>query len=169
MFLSRVSFTATVYQWSAWAYQSTCPRNPTSTHLAGKGKHRLCLLGISFYSCVTCLTVLVISVKKCIAIDFLVSGSICVAWKDGHLQGIKSLVLCSRSISLEMRQWRQSVLRLLFFTQNKERTELLGRISLFCWMGSSICTTLVEVTSHLTIQHVKLVFDHCSLCLLLCQ
>ncbi|KAJ8565420.1 hypothetical protein K7X08_007996 [Anisodus acutangulus] len=29
--------------------------------------------------------------------------------------------------------------------KNKERTELLGRISLFCWMGSSICTTLVEV------------------------
>ncbi|MBA0605207.1 hypothetical protein Godav_017802 [Gossypium davidsonii] len=29
--------------------------------------------------------------------------------------------------------------------QNKERTELIGRISLFCWMGSSICTTLVEL------------------------
>ncbi|KAL8500115.1 hypothetical protein ACS0TY_019928 [Phlomoides rotata] len=29
--------------------------------------------------------------------------------------------------------------------KNKERTELLGRISLFCWLGSSICTTLVEV------------------------
>ncbi|CAN1236812.1 Peroxisomal membrane protein 11C [Linum grandiflorum] len=29
--------------------------------------------------------------------------------------------------------------------KNKERAELLGRISLFCWMGSSICTTLVEV------------------------
>ncbi|XP_047318177.1 peroxisomal membrane protein 11D-like [Impatiens glandulifera] len=29
--------------------------------------------------------------------------------------------------------------------KNKERTELLGRISLFCWMGSSICTTLVEI------------------------
>lgn len=30
-------------------------------------------------------------------------------------------------------------------SQNKERAELLGRISLFCWMGSSVCTTLVEV------------------------
>ncbi|XP_019189616.1 PREDICTED: peroxisomal membrane protein 11D-like [Ipomoea nil] len=29
--------------------------------------------------------------------------------------------------------------------KNKERSELLGRISLFCWMGSSICTTLVEI------------------------
>ena len=29
--------------------------------------------------------------------------------------------------------------------QNKERTELIGRISLFCWLGSSVCTTLVEV------------------------
>ncbi|KAJ6879318.1 peroxisomal membrane protein 11D [Populus alba x Populus x berolinensis] len=29
--------------------------------------------------------------------------------------------------------------------KNKERVELIGRISLFCWMGSSICTTLVEV------------------------
>ncbi|KAF5744347.1 S-adenosyl-L-methionine-dependent methyltransferases superfamily protein isoform 1 [Tripterygium wilfordii] len=31
--------------------------------------------------------------------------------------------------------------------KNKERAEFLGRISLFCWMGSSICTTLVEVAS----------------------
>ncbi|PNT21177.1 hypothetical protein POPTR_009G133900v4 [Populus trichocarpa] len=31
--------------------------------------------------------------------------------------------------------------------KNKERVELIGRISLFCWMGSSICTTLVEVCS----------------------
>ncbi|XP_010544687.1 PREDICTED: peroxisomal membrane protein 11D isoform X2 [Tarenaya hassleriana] len=29
--------------------------------------------------------------------------------------------------------------------KNKERSELLGRISLFCWMGSSVCTTLVEI------------------------
>ncbi|XP_010540271.1 PREDICTED: peroxisomal membrane protein 11C [Tarenaya hassleriana] len=29
--------------------------------------------------------------------------------------------------------------------KNKERAELLGRISLFCWMGSSICTSLVEI------------------------
>ncbi|CAN4125063.1 unnamed protein product [Withania somnifera] len=29
--------------------------------------------------------------------------------------------------------------------KNKERAELIGRISLFCWMGSSICTTLVEI------------------------
>ncbi|EYU32055.1 hypothetical protein ABFS82_02G157200 [Erythranthe guttata] len=29
--------------------------------------------------------------------------------------------------------------------KNKERTELLGRISLFCWLGSSVCTTLVEI------------------------
>ncbi|KAE8730421.1 Peroxisomal membrane protein 11C [Hibiscus syriacus] len=29
--------------------------------------------------------------------------------------------------------------------KNKERTELIGRISLFCWMGSSVCTTLVEL------------------------
>jgi hypothetical protein len=28
---------------------------------------------------------------------------------------------------------------------NKERAELIGRISLFCWLGSSVCTTLVEV------------------------
>uniref|UniRef100_A0A7N0UY13 Peroxisomal biogenesis factor 11 n=1 Tax=Kalanchoe fedtschenkoi TaxID=63787 RepID=A0A7N0UY13_KALFE len=28
--------------------------------------------------------------------------------------------------------------------KNKERAELLGRISLFCWMGSSCCSTLVE-------------------------
>ncbi|KVH89132.1 Peroxisomal biogenesis factor 11 [Cynara cardunculus var. scolymus] len=27
---------------------------------------------------------------------------------------------------------------------NKDRAEILGRISLFCWMGSSVCTTLVE-------------------------
>lgn len=29
--------------------------------------------------------------------------------------------------------------------KNKDRAEVLGRVSLFCWMGSSICTTLVEV------------------------
>ncbi|KAL2511382.1 Peroxisomal membrane protein 11C [Abeliophyllum distichum] len=29
--------------------------------------------------------------------------------------------------------------------KNKEKTELIGRMSLFCWMGSSICTTLVEI------------------------
>lgn len=29
--------------------------------------------------------------------------------------------------------------------KNKERADLLGRISLYCWMGSSICGTLVEV------------------------
>ncbi|XP_073291247.1 peroxisomal membrane protein 11D-like [Primulina huaijiensis] len=29
--------------------------------------------------------------------------------------------------------------------KNKERTELIGRISLFCWFGSSICSTLVEI------------------------
>ncbi|XAR63096.1 hypothetical protein NMG60_11022917 [Bertholletia excelsa] len=29
--------------------------------------------------------------------------------------------------------------------KNKERTELIGRISLYCWMGSSICSTLVEI------------------------
>lgn len=29
--------------------------------------------------------------------------------------------------------------------KNKERTELIGRISLFCWLGSSVCSTLVEV------------------------
>ncbi|KAF5947687.1 hypothetical protein HYC85_013644 [Camellia sinensis] len=28
--------------------------------------------------------------------------------------------------------------------KNKERAELIGRISLYCCMGSSICTTLVE-------------------------
>ncbi|KAM1140609.1 hypothetical protein EV1_040275 [Malus domestica] len=29
--------------------------------------------------------------------------------------------------------------------KNKERADLIGQISLFCWMGSSICTTLVEI------------------------
>ncbi|XP_030524663.2 peroxisomal membrane protein 11D-like isoform X1 [Rhodamnia argentea] len=29
--------------------------------------------------------------------------------------------------------------------KNKERAELMGRVSLFCWMGSSVCTTLVEL------------------------
>ncbi|XP_040988882.1 peroxisomal membrane protein 11C-like [Juglans microcarpa x Juglans regia] len=29
--------------------------------------------------------------------------------------------------------------------KNKERTDLLGRISLYCWLSASICTTLVEV------------------------
>eukprot|EP00262_Sarcandra_glabra_P006634 TRINITY_DN189_c0_g1_i2.p1 TRINITY_DN189_c0_g1~~TRINITY_DN189_c0_g1_i2.p1 ORF type:complete len:236 (-),score=35.57 TRINITY_DN189_c0_g1_i2:177-884(-) len=29
--------------------------------------------------------------------------------------------------------------------KNKERTELLGRISLFCWLGSSVCTTTIEL------------------------
>ncbi|KAJ0235634.1 Peroxisomal membrane protein 11C [Hirschfeldia incana] len=29
--------------------------------------------------------------------------------------------------------------------KNKERAELLGRIALFCWMGSSACTSLVEI------------------------
>ncbi|KAK6939254.1 Peroxisomal biogenesis factor 11, partial [Dillenia turbinata] len=29
--------------------------------------------------------------------------------------------------------------------KNKERAELIGRISLFCWLGSSVCTTLVEL------------------------
>lgn len=29
--------------------------------------------------------------------------------------------------------------------KNKERAELLGRISLFCWMGSSACSTAIEL------------------------
>ncbi|XP_022757207.1 peroxisomal membrane protein 11C-like [Durio zibethinus] len=29
--------------------------------------------------------------------------------------------------------------------KNKEQADLIGRISLFCWMGSSICSTLVEL------------------------
>ncbi|XP_010278540.1 PREDICTED: peroxisomal membrane protein 11C [Nelumbo nucifera] len=29
--------------------------------------------------------------------------------------------------------------------KNKERAELIGSISLFCWMGSSICSSLVEL------------------------
>ncbi|ONK62807.1 uncharacterized protein A4U43_C07F8340 [Asparagus officinalis] len=29
--------------------------------------------------------------------------------------------------------------------KNKERAELIGRISLFCWMGSSACTSVIEV------------------------
>ncbi|KAG9147680.1 hypothetical protein Leryth_014847 [Lithospermum erythrorhizon] len=29
--------------------------------------------------------------------------------------------------------------------KNKERADQIGRISLFCWMGSSVCTTLVEI------------------------
>ncbi|XP_008795374.1 peroxisomal membrane protein 11D-like [Phoenix dactylifera] len=29
--------------------------------------------------------------------------------------------------------------------KNKERTELISKISLFCWMGSSACTTLIEL------------------------
>ncbi|KAK4805072.1 hypothetical protein SAY86_004889 [Trapa natans] len=29
--------------------------------------------------------------------------------------------------------------------KNKEHAELIGRISLFCWMGASACTTLVEL------------------------
>uniref|UniRef100_A0A2P2LQD6 Peroxisomal membrane protein 11C n=1 Tax=Rhizophora mucronata TaxID=61149 RepID=A0A2P2LQD6_RHIMU len=29
--------------------------------------------------------------------------------------------------------------------KNKEQAELVGKISLYCWMGSSICATLVEV------------------------
>ncbi|GAB2271654.1 Peroxisomal bioproteinsis factor [Dionaea muscipula] len=29
--------------------------------------------------------------------------------------------------------------------KNKERAELIGRISVYCWMGSSIATTLVEL------------------------
>ncbi|KAK3434803.1 hypothetical protein EUGRSUZ_D02241 [Eucalyptus grandis] len=29
--------------------------------------------------------------------------------------------------------------------KNKERAELMGRVSLFCWMGSSVCATLVEL------------------------
>ncbi|KAH6767434.1 peroxin 11c [Perilla frutescens var. hirtella] len=29
--------------------------------------------------------------------------------------------------------------------KNKERTELIGRISLYCWLGASVCTSLVEV------------------------
>jgi hypothetical protein len=29
--------------------------------------------------------------------------------------------------------------------KNKERAELIGRISLYCWLGSSTCTSLIEV------------------------
>ncbi|XP_019426236.1 PREDICTED: peroxisomal membrane protein 11C-like isoform X1 [Lupinus angustifolius] len=29
--------------------------------------------------------------------------------------------------------------------QNKERVELIGRISLFCWLSSTVCTSLVEI------------------------
>ncbi|KAF3778378.1 Peroxisomal membrane protein 11D [Nymphaea thermarum] len=29
--------------------------------------------------------------------------------------------------------------------KNKERAELIGRISLFCWLGSNICSTIIEL------------------------
>ncbi|KAJ0448445.1 putative peroxisomal biogenesis factor 11 [Helianthus annuus] len=29
--------------------------------------------------------------------------------------------------------------------KNKERAEIIGWVSLFCWMGCSLCTTLVEI------------------------
>ncbi|XP_077234675.1 peroxisomal membrane protein 11C-like [Tasmannia lanceolata] len=29
--------------------------------------------------------------------------------------------------------------------KNKERAELIGKISLFCWMGSSVCSSLIEL------------------------
>lgn len=29
--------------------------------------------------------------------------------------------------------------------KNKERTDLISKISLYCWMGSSVCNTLVEI------------------------
>ncbi|KAK7274602.1 hypothetical protein RIF29_15698 [Crotalaria pallida] len=29
--------------------------------------------------------------------------------------------------------------------ENKERVDLIGRISLFCWLGSTVCTSLVEL------------------------
>ncbi|KAL8136441.1 hypothetical protein V2J09_002442 [Rumex salicifolius] len=42
--------------------------------------------------------------------------------------------------------------------KNKERVELIGRISLYCWMGSSVCSTLVELgeLSRLSTQMKKL-------------
>ncbi|KAE8697556.1 Peroxisomal membrane protein 11C [Hibiscus syriacus] len=36
-------------------------------------------------------------------------------------------------------------LPLVLLGKNKERADLLGRISLFCWLGSSVCTSLVEL------------------------
>lgn len=30
--------------------------------------------------------------------------------------------------------------------KNKERTDLISRISLFCWLGSSVCNTLIELS-----------------------
>ncbi|KAH0456936.1 hypothetical protein IEQ34_014843 [Dendrobium chrysotoxum] len=36
-------------------------------------------------------------------------------------------------------------LPIILVGKNKERAELIGRISLFCWMGSSACSTLVEL------------------------
>ncbi|XP_054782972.1 peroxisomal membrane protein 11C isoform X2 [Prosopis cineraria] len=36
-------------------------------------------------------------------------------------------------------------LSLVLLGKKKEHTELIGRISLFCWLGSSVCTTLVEL------------------------
>ncbi|KAI8572165.1 hypothetical protein RHMOL_Rhmol01G0177100 [Rhododendron molle] len=35
-------------------------------------------------------------------------------------------------------------LPLVLLGKEKERAEVIGRISLYCWMGSSICSTLVE-------------------------
>ncbi|RWR86624.1 Peroxisomal membrane protein 11C [Cinnamomum micranthum f. kanehirae] len=39
--------------------------------------------------------------------------------------------------------------------KNKERTELIGRISLFCWMGSSACSTLVELAELVRLSGAK--------------
>lgn len=54
-----------------------------------------------------------------------------MAWKDRHLQGIKSFVLCSRSVSLEMRQWRESVIKFLCFC-TEQRTHW------FTWQDLSL-------------------------------
>ena len=83
---------------------------------------------------------LLFSVQERTVIYILVPGSNCLAWEIRNLQGEKKPDMCTTSLVV-----CANALVYLCHQQNKERAELLGRISLFCWMGSSICTTLVEV------------------------
>ncbi|GKV42675.1 hypothetical protein SLEP1_g50053 [Rubroshorea leprosula] len=111
--------------------------------------------------------------KKCQR--FLVCGLPCTV--DEELlrpseDGLNSLLSIEDLHALISPVPQGTPLPLVLLGKNKERAELLGWISLFCWMGSSICSSLIELgeLGRLSVSMEKLEKelkngDKCQVCL----
>ncbi|MQL89409.1 hypothetical protein Taro_021969, partial [Colocasia esculenta] len=76
-----------------------------------------------------------------------VDKSTSLARKVFRLLKVSLSMICMLSLALQLREllFHSFYLERTGIYKNKERAELIGRISLFCWLGASTCTTLIEL------------------------